>query len=201
MADDDTPDPRRLIKLATQTLSSAERRRKYRKLDFLDTAFWYQTQLAFFADGGSGKHQRLIYGGNQTGKTLCAAAETAWHLTGAYPKWWCGKRYTKPIRCWCVGESLMLVRDGIQKQLVGGFDSDFGNGTIPLDAFPRQPIMVAGGSKAIDTLFVRHQTDGKIDGVSTATFKSLESSASGCSRNQSISSGSMSDRVRICLTN
>ena len=71
MADDDTPDPRKLVKLATQTLSSAERRRKYRKIDFLDTAFWYPTQLAFFADGGSGKHQRLIYGGNQTGKTLC----------------------------------------------------------------------------------------------------------------------------------
>ena len=68
----------------------------------------------------------------------------------------------------------MLVRDGIQTQLVGGFDSDFGTGTIPLDAFSRQPIMVAGGSKAIDTLFVTHQTDGKIDGVSTATFKSFE---------------------------
>ena len=50
---DDAPDPRKLVKLAAQTLSSAERRRKYRKIDFLDTAFWYPTQLAFFADGGS----------------------------------------------------------------------------------------------------------------------------------------------------
>jgi hypothetical protein len=48
---DDAPDPQKLIRLARQTLSSAERRKKYRRIDFLDTSFWYPTQLAFFAAG------------------------------------------------------------------------------------------------------------------------------------------------------
>src|SRR5258708_22578694 len=119
MADDTTPDPQSLIRLARQTLSSSERRKRFRKIDFMDTEFWYPTQLAFFAAGSSGVHQRLIYGGNQTGKTLCCAAEFSWHATGDYPHWWTGKRFTKPIRAWAVGESSMLVRDTLQRQLCG----------------------------------------------------------------------------------
>jgi phage terminase large subunit-like protein len=169
---DETPDPQQLIKLARQTLSSAERRRKFRRIDFLDTAFWYKTQLAFFAAGSTGIHQRLIYGGNQTGKTLCCAAEVAWHMLGAYPSWWGGKKYTRPIRCWVVGESVVLVRDTAQRQLCGG--QDFGTGTIPLESFSKRPIMVPGGTGAIDTIFVSHATDGKVDGTSSLSFKSFE---------------------------
>jgi phage terminase large subunit-like protein len=173
MAADDTPDPGKLLKLARQTMSSAERRRKFRRIDFLDADFWYPTQLKFFAAGASGVHQRLIYGGNQTGKTLCCCAEDAWHLSGTYPDWWTGKRFNKPIRAWFLGESTTLVRDTLQRKLCGG-RSEFGTGLVPLEAFAKAPIMIAGGTGGIDTFFVTHRTDGKVDGVSEASFKSFE---------------------------
>jgi phage terminase large subunit-like protein len=169
---DEAPDPQKLIRLARQTLSAAEVRRKFRRMDFLDTTFWYSTQLEFFKAGASGVHQRLIYGGNQTGKTLSCAFEVACHLTGLYPSWWTGKRFNKPIRCWVVGESVTLVRDSLQRQLCGAID--FGTGTIPLHTFAKKPIMVPGGSNAIDTAFVTHETDGKVDGTSSVSFRSFE---------------------------
>jgi phage terminase large subunit-like protein len=172
MAEDNTPDPQALIKLARQTLSSSERRKKFRRIDFLDTSYWYPTQLAFFAAGASGVHQRLIYGGNQSGKTLCCGAEVAWHMTGDYPDWWTGKRFNKPIRAWAVGESGQLVRDTLQKKLCG--DDEFGTGLIPLESFGKKPVMVPGGTGAVDTIFVTHQTDGVVDGTSSLTFKSFE---------------------------
>jgi terminase large subunit-like protein len=100
MSDGELPDPQHLLKLARKTMSSAERRKKYRRLDFMDLSFWYPTQIKFFAAGSSGIHQRLIYGGNQTGKTECCAAEIAWHALGAYPDWWTGKRCAKPVLIW-----------------------------------------------------------------------------------------------------
>src|SRR5262249_25312968 len=169
---DDTPDPRKLIALARQTLSSAERRPKFQRIDFLGTTYWYRSQLAFFAAGSSGVHQRLIYGGNQTGKTICCGAEVVWHITGDYPDWWAGLRFNHAIDCWVIGESTVLVRDTLQRHLCGG--ENFGTGLVPLEAFCRKPIMVSGGLGAVDTFFVTHRTNGKVDGTSRVTFKSFE---------------------------
>ena len=47
MSNDDAPDPQRLIRLARQTLSAAERRRKYQRIDFLGTIFGIQRSLIF----------------------------------------------------------------------------------------------------------------------------------------------------------
>ena len=94
------------------------------------------------------------------------------HLTGDYPYWWTGKRFDKPIRVWAVGESGQLVRDTLQKKLCG--DEEFGTGVIPLESFGKKPVMVPGGTGAIDTMFVTHQTDGTVDGTSSLTFKSFE---------------------------
>lgn len=175
MARDDTPDPARLLKLARQSLTSAEFRKKFHLADFFGPEQFYPPQLRHFA-GGATKHQRLLRGGNQVGKSFACAFEASLHMTGRYPRWWTGKRFNRPTRGWVVGVTAQLVRDGPQRQLVskGG---EFGTGTIPLAAFAGRPTMVPGGTGAIDTLSTTHETDGVKDGVSTATFKSFEQGA------------------------
>lgn len=170
--DDDAPDPARLLKLARQALTSAEYWRKFHAADFWGPAEFYDPQLHFFAEGAQ-RHQRLIRGGNQVGKSFACAFEASLHMTGQYPKWWLGKRFTKPTRGWIVGPERSLVRDGPQKQLTAK-QGEFGTGTIPLAAFAGRPIMVPGGTGSIDTMSVTHETDGTRDGISTATYKSFE---------------------------
>jgi hypothetical protein len=125
---------------------------------------------------GSTHHQRLIRGGNQVGKSFACAFVASLHMNGQYPKWWKGRRFNKPTRGWIVGVTAQLVRDGPQRQLVSE-QGEFGTGTIPLAAFGGRPIMVPGGTGAIDTMSVAHETDGVRDGISTATFKSFEQGA------------------------
>jgi phage terminase large subunit-like protein len=172
--DDDAPDPARILKLAKQALSSAELRKKYNVLDFWGPNQFYPSQMKFFESGAT-VHQRLVYGGNQTGKTWAAACETAWHMSGCYPNWWRGRRFRHPVRVWIIGPTGQLVRDGVQRKLcsLGG---EFGTGAIPLTALAtpgKRPIMVPGGG-GIDTFYVTHRTDGVVDGVSEGTFKSYE---------------------------
>ncbi len=66
----------------------------------------------------------------------------------------------------------MLVRDTLQRKLCGG--DEFGTGLVPLERFARKPVMVPGGTGAVDTCFVSHQTGGAVDGVTSITFKSFE---------------------------
>jgi phage terminase large subunit-like protein len=169
---EDTPDPQRLLKLARQSLTSSEYRKKFHALDFYGPQQFYPSQMKCF-EAGAKVHQRLLYGGNQVGKTFTAACEVSWHMTGDYPVWWSGRRFKKPVRTWVVDQTGQLVRDGVQRQLCskGG---EFGTGAIPLATFARPPIMVPGGTGAVDTLFVTHRTDGVADGVSELTFKSFE---------------------------
>ena len=172
MAENDAPDPARLLKLARQAMTSAEYRKKFHMADFWGPAQFYEPQLTFFAEGAR-RHQRLIRGGNQVGKSYACAFEASLHMTGQYPKWWRGKQFNKPTRGWIVGVTGQLVRDGPQRQLTAR-QGEFGTGTIPLAAFAGKPVMVPGGTGSIDTISIAHETDGARDGISTATFKSFE---------------------------
>ena len=169
---EDAPDPQKLLKLARQALSSSEYRKKFHFADFWGVNEFYAPQLKFFAEGAS-RGQRLIRGGNQTGKSLSCAFEASLHMSGAYPKWWKGRRFNKPTRGWVIGPTAQLVRDGPQRQLTSK-QGEFGTGMVPLSAFAGRPVMIPGGTGAIDTMSVIHQTDGARDGVSTCTFKSFE---------------------------
>src|SRR5215471_15296551 len=172
MADDDAPDPVRILKLARQALTSSEFRKKFSLIDFWGPNEFYPPQLKFFADGAR-YHQRLVRGGNLVGKSFACAFEVALHLTGQYPSWWSGRRFNKPTRGWIVGPTSQLVRDGPQRQLCTR-QGEFGSGTIPLAAFASRPIMIPGGTGGIDTLTTHHATNGARDGQSSATFKSFE---------------------------
>jgi phage terminase large subunit-like protein len=169
---DEAPDPRYLLKIARETLTSAERRKKYRMRDFLDEKYWNKKQMDFFAAGASGVHQRPFIGGNQTGKTTAAAAEFSWHADGLYPPWWPGLRIkASEFRMWAVAESLTSVRNNLQGMLFGV--KEFGTGMVPLESIPKKPIMVPGGTGAIDTAFVTHHDEkGNPDGVILVGFHS-----------------------------
>jgi len=44
--------------------------------------------------------ERLLAAGNQLGKTIAGSMEMAMHLTGLYPDWWEGRRFSKAIIAW-----------------------------------------------------------------------------------------------------
>lgn len=155
-----------------KTLRAAAERKRFRCIDFFVP---YPKQAEFFALGLT-KRERLLMAGNQLGKTEAGAAETAYHLTGEYPDDWVGKRFDRPVRMWITGETGLLVRDVQQKKLCGapGVESLFGTGYIPKERFLDKPTLARGVTDAFDTIQVEHRTNGVVDGVSTATFKSYE---------------------------
>ncbi len=130
----------------------------------------YAKQRAFHAAGKTHR-ERLLMAGNQLGKTYCGAAETAFHLTGAYPDWWTGRRWTRPVRVWAGSKTSEVTRDGVQRLLLGDPRSraDWGCGMIPFDRLQgwsmRQSV-----ADAVSGLTVRHASGGR----STLGFKSYD---------------------------
>src|SRR5215470_10899357 len=57
----------------------------------------YAKHLEFF-EAGARHNERLFMAANRVGKTEGVGAyETVCHLTGAYPPWWRGRRFARPI--------------------------------------------------------------------------------------------------------
>ena len=130
----------------------------------------YAKQIEFHA-AGSIYRERLFMAGNQLGKTLAGAAEAAMHLTGRYPDWWTGKRFSKAVTMLAGSESYELTRDGVQRLLVGPpmIEEDWGTGYIPKDAIA-DTTRRSGVSGALDTITVKHESGG----TSTLLFKAYE---------------------------
>ena len=118
----------------------------------------YAKHLEFF-EAGTCKNERLFMAGNRVGKTEGVGAyEASLHLTGRYPEWWKGRRFSKPISAWAAGQTSKTTRDIIQLALLGSAPR-FGTGMIPADAIlgttPK-----AGIPEAVETIYVRHATGG-----------------------------------------
>lgn len=100
------------------------------------------------------------------------------HLTGLYPPWWVGKRFSKPVWVWVSGVTGESTRDIVQAKLFGTPDrrSEWGTGTIPHRCLDLDSISTARGiAGAIDMAPVRHfGPDGQFNGWSSLGFKSYE---------------------------
>lgn len=159
-------------------LAEKDRRYKYRKLyyAFPDTGEFrrelYPKQLKFFA-AGKQYRQRAMIAANRSGKSFAGGYEMAVHATGLYPDWWEGRKFDHPVNCWAVGVSNIQTKEVVQGILYGDF-LDPGSGLIPKDCLDPKRVSRPGVPEAIDTLRIRHFTDGVEDGYSTIVFKSYE---------------------------
>jgi phage terminase large subunit-like protein len=130
----------------------------------------YPKQIEFHNLGATYR-ERLFMAGNQLGKTLGGAAEAAMHLTGQYPDWWQGKRFSAPIIMLAGSESYELTRDGVQRLLVGPPEQEdqWGTGYIPHAAIMgtdrRQNV-----PNALENISVKHSSGGN----SVCQFKAYE---------------------------
>lgn len=109
--------------------------------------------------------------GNQLGKTLAGAMEWAMHLTGLYPDWWVGKRFSDAGRYWAAGETAESTRDTVQKLLIGPpeQEAEWGTGTIP-HANLIDVQRARGIPNSIDSVTIRHASGG----INTLLLKSYE---------------------------
>ena len=119
----------------------------------------YVKHMEFF-ERGAEKNERLFMAANRVGKTEGVGAyECTLHLTGNYPDWWKGQRFTRPVVGWAAGQTSKTTRDIIQLALLGP-GQRFGTGMIPADAIlgttPK-----AGIPEAVETIYVRHASGGR----------------------------------------
>lgn len=117
----------------------------------------YPKHLSFFRAGAKYR-ERIFIAANRVGKTVAGGFEIACHLTGNYPDWWEGRRFNKPVVCWCAGDTGKTTRDIIQLKLLG-LPGSFGTGLIPKDKIIRT-LAKQGVSDAVEMIYVKHKSGG-----------------------------------------
>lgn len=152
---------------ALEARLTAERDRR-RRTNLLRDYRPYAKQTEFH---NAATRERLFMAGNQLGKTLAGAAEMAMHLTGEYPDWWAGHRFTRPITALAGSESYELTRDGVQRLLIGppANEEEWGTGYVPARCITARTRRM-GVSNALDSVTVKHVSGG----ASTLLFKAYE---------------------------
>jgi phage terminase large subunit-like protein len=118
----------------------------------------YAKHMEFIAAGAT-YPERLFMAANRVGKTELGAYELTCHLTGDYPPYWNGKRFSGPIDAWAAGVNNLTTRDVIQEKLLGK-EGERGTGMIPGDAILHVSNK-QGLYGAADTIYVRHVSGGR----------------------------------------
>lgn len=153
-------------------LGELERRVRYRRVDSFfqdESRLQYSKHMAFF-QGGAKYPQRLFSAANRVGKTICGAYETTLHLTGLYPDWWKGRRFSHPVNAWAVGQTQDTVTKILQYELLGA-NGDFGSGMIPKEQLDFATLPAASKvGVGVSGFRVKHAAGG----YSSLSFRSAE---------------------------
>lgn len=130
-----------------------------------NTLKWFRPfkyQSDFFETGADFSRRGMI-AANRAGKTIASTYETAYHLTGLYPKGWKGKVWDKPIIAMAAGESWEQVAKTLQSKLIGCDDIKqsykLGTGSIPRDLIDPKSIRTDGPN--VLAMEIWHSSGGK----------------------------------------
>lgn len=115
----------------------------------------YPKMLRFFAAGAIHR-ERAIVAANRVGKTDGGSYELVLHLTGEYPDWWVGRRFTTPIRAWAAGTTNEKAKEILQIKLLGE-DTALGTGMIPGHAIHKRMMK---GPGQVGSIWVKHKSGG-----------------------------------------
>lgn len=107
---------------------------------------------------GSPHRERCFMAGNRVGKTDAGVYETTLHLTGMYPDWWTGKRFTRPVKAWAASDTNKTVRSNLQEKFYGPLRAP-GTGMIPGDQIVHRTTK-QGIAEALDVIYVQHASGG-----------------------------------------
>ena len=130
----------------------------------------YQWQKDFH-EAGRDNPERMLMAANRVGKTVSAACEVSFHLTGDYPDWWTGKRFLTPTLIWTGSPTNETSKDIVQNELLGGLGEKLGTGWVPRAKLHGQPTTRQAGVKnVVDSFAVRHVSGG----LSTCNLKTYE---------------------------
>lgn len=158
--------------------------KKYNKLDYIypDKGPYrrelYPKHIEFMRKGAT-HSRRAFIAANRIGKSFTGAYETTVHLTGLYPTWWGGRRFTRPINAWIAGLTGTQIREAVQELLFGSF-ADKGSGIIPKycllnDKGDFTTWNMPGVPNLIGAMLVRHYNSlGVFDGWSKVEFKTYD---------------------------
>lgn len=129
----------------------------------------YPRHLEFF-DAGRDHKLRLFMAANRVGKTLAAAYELTCHVTGEYPAWWTGYRYTGCSSWWVCGKDSRTILSILQNTLLGPV-GNFGTGMIPGECLDWDTLKEAKKADTGISIFrVRHRSGS----YSTIEFKAYD---------------------------
>jgi phage terminase large subunit-like protein len=135
--------------------------------------------MEFFSAGAKYK-ERLFMAANRVGKTTAGAYEVSYHLTGAYPEWWKGKRFECPIEVWACGSTTETTRDIVQRELFGSINA-IGTGMIPGETIIGKPRPRSNVSDGLEKAWVQHASGG-FSQVALKTYAQGRSSFEGTAK-------------------